>query len=91
MLGQDEVFSLILPENKASQAVARRLGFTLQGEKVFAFFPAAPHGIWRRGRDQLDTDQFSRVSTVNLRCTSGLGRLAKVTVVSVVPFREQFR
>jgi RimJ/RimL family protein N-acetyltransferase len=50
VLGVAEVFSVILPENEASQAVARRLGFTLQGEKVLAFFPAAAHGIWRRGR-----------------------------------------
>jgi RimJ/RimL family protein N-acetyltransferase len=56
VLGLAEVFSVILPENEASQAVARRLGFTLQGEKVFAFFPAAAHGIWRRGRPQLHRD-----------------------------------
>lgn len=48
--GVDAVFSVILPENAASQAVARRLGFTLVEERVLAFFPAAPHGIWRLER-----------------------------------------
>jgi RimJ/RimL family protein N-acetyltransferase len=41
-----EVFSVILPTNHRSQAVARRLGFTLVEERTLSFFPAAPHGIW---------------------------------------------
>lgn len=40
------LFSVILPTNTASQAVAARLGFTLQEERTLAFFPSAPHGIW---------------------------------------------
>ncbi len=42
----DELVSVILPENTASQAVARRLGFALREEKVLTFFPAMAHGIW---------------------------------------------
>jgi len=34
------------PDNLASQAVARRLGFTLLEERVMAWYPDAPHGIW---------------------------------------------
>ena len=46
----DELVSVILPENAASQAVARRLGFTLRDERVLSFFPAKPHGIWFKPR-----------------------------------------
>lgn len=46
----DEVFSMILPENSASQAVARRLGFELSEVRVFGFFPAKKHGLWRLSR-----------------------------------------
>lgn len=46
----DELVSVILPENRASQAVARRLGFTLAEERVLSTFPSAPHGIWRLPR-----------------------------------------
>ena len=46
-----EIYSVILPENSASQAVARRLGFTPWEERTFAFFPAKPHMIWRRQRN----------------------------------------
>ena len=42
----DELVSCILPENAASQAVARRLGFRLREERVLPFFPSMPHGIW---------------------------------------------
>jgi RimJ/RimL family protein N-acetyltransferase len=47
VLGLPEVFSVILPENGASQAVAKRLGFTLIEERVLSHFPSMPHGIWR--------------------------------------------
>jgi RimJ/RimL family protein N-acetyltransferase len=52
VLGCDEVFSVILPTNVASQAVATRLGFTLWEERVLAFLPGVTLGIWRlpRGR-----------------------------------------
>ncbi len=41
-----ELVSCILPANTASQAVARRLGYTLREEKVLSFFPDGPHGVW---------------------------------------------
>ncbi len=47
VMGEPEVFSVILPENLASQAVAQRLGLSLVGERVLSSYPAAPHGIWR--------------------------------------------
>jgi RimJ/RimL family protein N-acetyltransferase len=46
----DELFSLILHANRASQAVAERLGFTLAYERVMKFFPSAPHGVWKLTR-----------------------------------------
>ncbi len=45
-LSLPEVFSVILPTNERSQAVARRLGFTLMEERILSFFPTRPHGIW---------------------------------------------
>jgi RimJ/RimL family protein N-acetyltransferase len=42
----DELYSVIIPTNAASEAVARRLGFTRREVKVLEFFPEAPHGIW---------------------------------------------
>ena len=50
VIGVDEVFSVILPENERSQAVARRLGLTLVDERVLSSFPDTAHGIWRLGR-----------------------------------------
>jgi RimJ/RimL family protein N-acetyltransferase len=52
VVGADEVFSVILPENLRSQAVASRLGLDLVEERVLSSFPDSPHGIWRLGRDQ---------------------------------------
>ena len=52
VIGAAELFSIILPENERSQAVARRLGLTLVEERVLSSFPESPHGIWRLGRDQ---------------------------------------
>lgn len=51
-VGVDEVFSCILPDNTASQAVARRLGLELIEERTLSHFPAEPHGIWRLTRAQ---------------------------------------
>jgi RimJ/RimL family protein N-acetyltransferase len=59
--GVDEVFSVILPDNAASQAVARRLGFRLHEERVLSHFPETAHGIWRLRRDELGERQ--RAST----------------------------
>lgn len=42
----DHLYSVILPTNAPSEAVARRLGFTRREVKVLEFFPHAPHGIW---------------------------------------------
>ena len=53
-LGADEVFSVILPTNAPSQTVARRLGYSLVDERVLAFFPTEPHGIWRLTRAERD-------------------------------------
>jgi len=52
VVGADELFSVILPENTRSMAVAMRLGFTFVEERVMAHFPEMPHGIWRLGRDE---------------------------------------
>ena len=47
----DKLFSCILPENHRSQAVAKRLGFEFLEERVLAFFPKLPHGIWVSNRN----------------------------------------
>jgi RimJ/RimL family protein N-acetyltransferase len=46
----DALYSVILPENTRSQAVAQRLGFTLFEMRVTSHFPQSPHGIWRLAR-----------------------------------------
>jgi RimJ/RimL family protein N-acetyltransferase len=46
----DAVYSVILPENTASQAVAQRLGFTLYETRALSHFPSMVHGIWKLQR-----------------------------------------
>lgn len=50
----DELFSLILHANTASQGVAKRLGFTLDHDRVLKAFPSAPHGVWKLTRVDRD-------------------------------------
>jgi RimJ/RimL family protein N-acetyltransferase len=59
------LYSVILPENARSQAVARRLGFTFQEDRVFAFFPDLPHGIWRLERATWEQRQSTRTHDTN--------------------------
>jgi [ribosomal protein S5]-alanine N-acetyltransferase len=49
-VGEDTLFSVILPENVRSEAVARRLGFAPWEERVLSHFPSAAHMVWRLGR-----------------------------------------
>jgi RimJ/RimL family protein N-acetyltransferase len=49
-LDVDELWSVILPTNTASQAVARRLGLSWAEDRVLSFFPSAAHGLWRISR-----------------------------------------
>jgi RimJ/RimL family protein N-acetyltransferase len=48
----DALYSVILPENERSQAVARRLGFELFELRITSHFPESPHGIWRLPRPE---------------------------------------
>lgn len=50
VLGEDALFSVILPENTRSAAVARRLGFRPGEERRLSNFPELPHVIWRLDR-----------------------------------------
>jgi RimJ/RimL family protein N-acetyltransferase len=50
----DELFSLILHTNAASQAVAKRLGFHHDHDLVLESFPSAPHGVWKRERREAE-------------------------------------
>ncbi len=45
-----ELFSVILPENAPSAAVAERLGFSIVERRIVSHFPSAPHDIWRLRR-----------------------------------------
>lgn len=51
----DALYSIILPTNEPSMAVARRLGFELLEERVLAFFPLKKHGVWQLPRDRWTT------------------------------------
>jgi len=46
----DELVSVILPDNTASQAVATRLGFRWREDRLLPHFTQIPHGIWVRPR-----------------------------------------
>ena len=60
VMGEAEVFSVILPDNHRSQAVARRLGLTLIEDRVLSTYPAEPHGIWQVGRRQWQESPMSK-------------------------------
>ncbi|HEX3980326.1 MAG TPA: GNAT family N-acetyltransferase [Acidimicrobiales bacterium] len=62
VMGLSEVFSVILPENLRSQAVAGRLGLTQVEQRVLSSFPSEPHGIWRIGREQWEESPASRAN-----------------------------
>jgi RimJ/RimL family protein N-acetyltransferase len=49
-LGEGVLFSVILPENTRSQAVARRLGYLPGEERRLSNFPELPHVVWRLDR-----------------------------------------
>jgi ribosomal-protein-alanine N-acetyltransferase len=50
-VGEDTLYSVILPENTRSQAVARRLGFSPWEERLLPHFPSAAHMVWRLTRE----------------------------------------
>jgi ribosomal-protein-alanine N-acetyltransferase len=54
----DEIYSVILHENAASQAVAQRLGFTPWEERVLSHFPLKPHVIWRLRRSEFAASEL---------------------------------
>ena len=55
-LGEESLFSVILPENARSEAVARRLGFAPWEERVLPHFPSAAHMVWRIDRSDWDAE-----------------------------------
>lgn len=59
----DAIYSVILPENTASQAVARRLGFAPWQERTMSSFPSMPHMIWRMTRHAFSASGVQRVVT----------------------------
>jgi RimJ/RimL family protein N-acetyltransferase len=59
----DALYSVILPENRASQDVARRLGFEPWQERVLSSFPSMPHVIWRLPRADVQHSGLQRTDT----------------------------
>ena len=53
-LGRKELFSTILMDNYRSQAVAKRLGFTLKETQYLSHYPKEPHGIWILEREEYE-------------------------------------
>ncbi len=45
-----DLFSVILPDNGPSAAVAERLGFSIVETRILSHFPRAAHDIWRLAR-----------------------------------------
>lgn len=60
VMGLDEAWSVILPDNARSQAVAGRLGLTWVDDRVLSSFPSEAHGIWRIDRQQWAANPLSR-------------------------------
>jgi ribosomal-protein-alanine N-acetyltransferase len=54
-LSEETLFSLILPENIRSQAVARRLGLQPGIERTMSFYPDSPHVVWHLDRSRWGT------------------------------------
>ena len=54
-VGEETLFSVILPGNTRSEAVARRLGFAPWEERVLPHFPSAAHMVWRLDRSTWET------------------------------------
>lgn len=59
VLGEDELVSVILPDNHRSQAVAGRLGFTLSEVRTISNYPVEPQGVWRLGRQGWEASELS--------------------------------
>ena len=59
----DTLYSVILHENTASQAVARRLGFAPGEERVLSHFPDMPHVFWTLHRADFSRRERQRVET----------------------------
>ncbi len=53
-LGEDTLYSTILPGNTRSEAVATRLGFTPWEARMLPQFPSHDHMIWRLARAEWD-------------------------------------
>jgi RimJ/RimL family protein N-acetyltransferase len=49
-LDEAALYSVILPTNTRSQAVARRLGYEPGVERTLSFYPASPHVVWELPR-----------------------------------------
>lgn len=65
------MFSVILPSNERSMAVARRLGFNFVGERVLTHFPGASLGIWRLGHDEWTEQSAGGADLVQRSRTDG--------------------
>ena len=51
-LAEDALYSVILPTNTRSQAVAQRLGYLPGRERTMSFFPSVPHVVWELTRER---------------------------------------
>jgi ribosomal-protein-alanine N-acetyltransferase len=55
-LGEEALYSVILPENTRSQSVARRLGYEPGVERTLSFYPDSPHVLWRLERARWEAE-----------------------------------
>ena len=61
-VGEETIYSVILPGNTRSASVARRLGFAPWQERILPHFPTAAHMIWRLDREAWEASEAGELT-----------------------------